>query len=303
MEIGKNILEILLTDARPFSLLCKYMIHIGEFNLLRVNRQTPQGYYLACPDKEEVLLPNKYVPKDVAIDQIIDVFVYTDSEDRIVATTLEPYVIVGEFAFMDVLEANSIGAFLDWGLEKDLFVPMKEQRTKMIKGESYVVYAYLDETTQRVVATTKFNKYLKTADYSFAEGDEVELLIADRTDLGYSAIINDEAKGLIFHSEVHQPLSIGKRLKGWIKTIRPDGKIDIALQKVGVEHMEDSAKKVIRILTENEGVLKVGDHSSPEEINQLFGLSKKAFKRAVGILYKQRLIEISESSIKLTSSI
>jgi predicted RNA-binding protein (virulence factor B family) len=278
------------------------MISIGEFNVLRVNRQTLQGFYLACPDKEEVLLPNKYVPKTVQIDEMIDVFVYTDSEDRIVATTLDPYVIVGEFAYMDVLESNSIGAFLDWGLEKDLFVPMKEQRSKMVKGESYVVYAYLDETTQRVVATTKFNKYLKTDEYSFAEGDEVELLVADKTDLGYSAIINDEAKGLIFNSEVHQPLAIGKRLKGWVKSIREDGKIDIALQKVGVEHLEDSAKKVVQVLTQNAGALAVGDHSSPEEINRLFGLSKKAFKRAVGILYKQRLVEITDTTIKLTST-
>ncbi len=275
------------------------MIEIGKFNLLKVNRRTLQGFYLVCPDNKEVLLPNKYIPSNLQEGELFDVFVYTDSEDRIVATNLEPYVIVGEFAYMDVMDVNEHGAFLDWGLEKDLFVPMREQRSKMLKGKSYIIYAYLDEMSGRVVATTKFNRYLKTSDFSFKEGDEVELLITDTTELGFNAIINDEAIGLLYKNEVHKPLKIGNRIKGFVKSTRPDGKIDLSLQtKFGVELLDEGCEKVMEVLAREGGSLNVGDFSSPDEINEIFGLSKKVFKKSIGILFKNKKIEILDNGIK-----
>lgn len=276
------------------------MIEIGKFNLLKVNRRTLQGYYLVCPDNKEVLLPNKYIPANLQEGELIDVFVYTDSEDRIVATNLEPYVIVGEFAYMDVMDVSEHGAFLDWGLEKDLFVPLREQRSKMSKGKSYIIYAYLDEMSGRVVATTKFNRYLKTSDFTFKEADEVELLVTDITELGYNAVINDEAIGLLYKNEVHKSINIGSRIKGFVKSIRPDGKIDLTLQtKTGVELLGEGCEKVIEVLTKEGGSMNVGDFSKPEEINELFGLSKKVFKKSIGILFKNKKIEITESGINL----
>jgi predicted RNA-binding protein (virulence factor B family) len=276
------------------------MIEIGKFNLLKVNRRTLQGFYLVGPDNKEVLLPNKYIPSNLQEGELIDVFVYTDSEDRIIATNLEPYVIVGEFAYMDVMDVSEHGAFLDWGLEKDLFVPMREQRSKMLKGKSYIIYAYLDEQSNRVVATTKYNRYIKTSDYSFAVGDEVELLISDQTEMGFNAIINDEAIGLLFNNEIHQPVKVGDRTKAFVKHIREDGKIDLIFQtKKGVELLDEGCQRVLAVLTKEGGELNMGDFSSPEEINHVFGLSKKVFKKSIGILFKNKKIELLEKGIKL----
>ncbi len=274
------------------------MINIGDFNTLRAKRSTQHGWYLACTDDSEVLLPQKYVPDTFRENDLLEVFVYKDSEDRIVATTENPYAIVGEFSNLKVKDVTNIGAFLDWGLEKDLLVPFGEQKKKLEVGHSTIVYVYLDELTGRIAASCKIDKYLEPLDEEYKENEEVDLLIYKKTDLGYAAIIDDHAIGLIYNSEIHQPLRIGDRLEGFIAQIREDGKVDLRLQKTGMDHLDEVSKQILTQLVEAGGFLAVHDKSSPEEIKKEFHVSKKAFKKAIGILYKQRMIEIKEKGIQ-----
>jgi predicted RNA-binding protein (virulence factor B family) len=274
------------------------MIYVGEFNTLKAKRQTDNGFYLCCNEDEEVLLPNKYVPKDFAVNDLLDVFVYKDSEDRIVATTEVPKVIVNEFAFLKVKDVSHIGAFLDWGLEKDLLVPFSEQRMKMEAARFYVVFTFLDAKSGRIAASNKWNKYILPLEEAYNEGDEVELLIANKSELGFTAIIDDHAKGLIYHNEIHQDLNIGERITGYIKTIREDGKVDLMLNKVGMDRLDDSSQIIMDKLNEQNGFLPVHDKSAPEVIYDSLGMSKKTFKKAAGILYKQKLIEITPEGIR-----
>ncbi len=275
------------------------MIYIGEFNTLKAKRQTDNGFYLTCNEDFEVLLPNKYVPNDFRINDLLEVFVYKDSEDRIVATTQEPLAIVNEFAFLKVNDVSHIGAFMDWGLEKDLLVPFSEQRMKMEKGRYYVVFVFLDTQSGRIVATNKWNKHIVDLEEAYQEGDEVELLIANKSELGFTAIIDDHAKGLIYHNEIHQDLNIGERITGYIKAIREDRKVDLMLYKVGLERLDESSEIIKSKLKEEGGFLPLNDKSSPEEINKWMEMSKKTFKKSIGILYKQRVIEILDEGIKL----
>lgn len=277
------------------------MIYIGEFNTLKAKRQTDNGFYLTCKEDFEVLLPNKYVPNDFRINDLLEVFVYKDSEDRIVATTQEPLAIVNEFAFLKVNDVSHIGAFMDWGLEKDLLVPFSEQRMKMEKGRYYVVFVFLDTQSGRIVASNKWNKYIVDLEEAYQEGDEVELLIANKSELGFTAIIDDHAKGLIYHNEIHQELNIGERLTGYIKTIREDRKVDLMLYKVGFERLDASSEIIKSKLQEEGGFLPLNDKSTPEEINKWLEMSKKTFKKSIGILYKQRVIEILDEGIRLIS--
>lgn len=273
------------------------MINIGEFNTLRAKRSTQHGWYLVCTEDEEVLLPQKYVPEDFSEDDLLEVFVYTDSEDRIVATTETPYAIVGEFSHLKVKDVSNIGAFMDWGLEKDLLVPFREQKKKLEVGHNAVVYVYLDDQSGRIAATCKVDNFFSPLDEEYKEDEEVDLLIYRKTELGYAAIIDDHAEGLLYSSEVHQKLKIGERLKGFIAKIRPDGKIDLRLQKIGMEHLDESSKHILAQLAEAGGSLPLHDKSSPEEIKSRLQMSKKAFKKAIGILYKKRMIVIKEDSI------
>lgn len=275
------------------------MIYIGEFNTLKAKRQTDNGFYLTCNEDFEVLLPNKYIPNDFRINDLLEVFVYKDSEDRIVATTQEPLAIVNEFAFLKVNDVSHIGAFMDWGLEKDLLVPFSEQRMKMEKGRYYVVFVFLDTQSGRIVATNKWNKHIVDLEEDYQEGDEVELLIANKSELGFTAIIDDHAKGLIYHNEIHQDLNIGERITAYIKAIREDRKVDLMLYKVGLERLDESSEIIKSKLQEQGGFLPLNDKSSPEEINKWLEMSKKTFKKSTGILYKQRVIEITEEGIKL----
>jgi uncharacterized protein len=275
------------------------MIYIGEFNTLKAKRQTDNGFYLTCNEDFEVLLPNKYVPNDFRINDLLEVFVYKDSEDRIVATTQEPLAIVNEFAFLKVNDVSHIGAFMDWGLEKDLLVPFSEQRMKMEKGRYYVVFVFLDTQSGRIVATNKWNKYIVDLEEAYQEGDEVELLIANKSELGFTAIIDDHAKGLIYHNEIHQDLNIGERITGYIKAIREDRKVDLMLYKVGLERLDESSEIIKSKLKEEGGFLPLNDKSSPEEINKWMEMSKKTFKKSIGVLYKQRVIEILDEGIRL----
>ena len=276
------------------------MLKIGQYNELKVSHKVDFGVYLQS-DRAEILLPKKYVPEGTEPGQVLNVFVYTDSEDRLIATTLKPYATVGEFAYLKAKAVNNVGAFLDWGLEKDLFVPFKEQEKKMEEGRSYVVFIYLDLNSDRIAASAKLNKFIEKEDIDLVEGDVCELLIANQTDLGYNAIINNRYMGVIYKNEIFQPINTGDRLRGYVKRVREDKKIDLSLQKTGGEGADDARTKVLKVLKENNGFLPLTDNSSPEEITRALAMSKKAFKKAIGGLYRERLIDLAEDGIKLVA--
>jgi len=274
------------------------MIEIGKYNTLKIERDTQVGIYLS-DGKEDILLPNKYVPREFEIGEEIIVFVYLDHEERPVATTLEPYIYLHEFALLRVNYTNKFGAFLDWGLEKDLFVPFREQARPMEKGKRYLVYMYKDEQSNRLVGTSKINQYLKNDELTVEQGEEVDLIISHITDMGINVIINELHKGLMYKDEVYEDLRTGDRMKGYIKTIRPDNKIDVSLQKAGFDNIEPNAEKILDELHANRGFLRLNDDSHPEDIKTVLRMSKKTFKKAIGTLYKQKLIEIKEDGIHL----
>ena len=277
------------------------MLHIGEFNTLKILRDTKVGLFLGSEDTQEddVLLPNKYVPKEFTIGDDLTVFVYLDHEERPVATTLKPYIKLNEFAHLKVNYINKFGAFLDWGLEKDLFVPFKEQARPMEEGKRYLVYMHLDEKTNRLVASSKTNQFLSNDNLDLQRNEEVDILISHITEGGINCIINQKHKGLAYKNEVYDDVKPGMKTKGYIKNIRPDGKIDVMLRKVGVEAIEPSSQVILDELKANRGFLRLTDNSHPEDIKTVLKMSKKNFKKAVGNLYKQQLIEIKEDGIYL----
>ncbi len=275
------------------------MVEIGRFNTLTVVKIVDFGIYLDGGERGEILMPKEYVPDNCFPDDEIKAFVYFDSEDRIIATTEVPYVQVGEFAFMKVVATSSVGAFLDWGLRKDLLVPFREQRDPMAEGKSYLVYAYVDKVSDRIVASTKIDKYLDQVFPDYTPNQEVDILVARKTDLGYAVIVNNAHWGLIYDNEIFQRLKIGQRLKGYIKRVRDDEKIDVSLQPSGFAKIEGLAGEVLEKLKDYGGVLDISDKSDPEEIYNLFGCSKKNYKKALGTLLKQGLIVIGEKEIKL----
>jgi len=275
------------------------MIEIGKYNTLRIDRDTQVGLFLT-DGKEDVLLPNKYVPKVFEIGEEISVFVYLDHEQRPVATTLEPYILLNEFALLRVSYVNQVGAFMDWGMEKDILVPFKEQARPMEQGKRYLVYLFMDEKTKRLVASSKTNQFLSNDEITVEVGEEVDLIVSHITDLGINVIINEQHKGLLYKDEVYdETIRTGDRKRGFIKNIRPDGKIDVALQKQGFEAVEPNAEKILDELRANRGFLRLNDNSHPEDIKTVLKMSKKTFKKAVGVLYKQKLIEIKDDGIYL----
>ena len=274
------------------------MVAIGDYNELEIVKQVDFGVYLDSDDGE-ILLPAKYVPADFRIGDTLKVFIYRDSEDRIIATTLEPKAKVGEFAALRVKQTNNYGAFLDWGLEKDLFVPFNNQRDIMQPGRDYVVYIYLDENSDRLVGTAKYEKYLKKEIEDLAEGDEVDLLVAGFTDLGIKVIINNQYLGILYKNEVFRELSLGEKTPGYIKKIREDQKIDVSLQKSGFAEVTDASELVLQKLQTNGGRLDLSDNSSPEEIYTALGMSKKTFKKAIGTLYRAQNIVLHDTYITL----
>lgn len=275
------------------------MIEIGKYNTLTIDRDTQVGLFLT-DGKDDVLLPNKYVPKVFEIGEEIAVFVYLDHEERPVATTLRPYVVLNEFALLRVSYVNQVGAFLDWGMEKDILVPFKEQARPMEQGKRYLVYLYMDEKTNRLVASSKTNQFLNNDNLTVEVGEEVDLIVSHITELGINVIINEQHKGLIYKDEVYdESIRTGNRLRGYIKTIRPDGKIDVSLQKQGFEAVEPNAEKILDELRANRGFLRLNDNSHPEDIKTVLKMSKKTFKKAVGTLYKQKLIAIKDDGIYL----
>lgn len=263
------------------------MLQIGQYNTLKILRNTKVGLFLG-DEKHDVLLPNKYVPNEYFIGDEMTVFVYLDHEERPVATTLKPYVKLNEFAHLKVNFINKFGAFLDWGLEKDLFVPFKEQAVDMEVNKRYLIYVYLDEQTNRLVATSKVNKYFSEEQPEYEPNDEVEVMVSHFTDLGVNVIIENKYKGLVFADEVFKDLKLGTKTKAYIKQVRPDGKIDVILKKQGVESIDDDAQLILKELKANNGFLGLHDKSHPEEIKTILQMSKKAFKRAVGALYRER---------------
>lgn len=275
------------------------MVEIGKYNTLTVVKIVDFGVYLDGGERGEILMPKEYVPANCFPDDEVRVFVYFDSEDRIVATTEVPYVKVGEFAFLKVVAVSHVGAFLDWGLRKDLLVPFREQRDPMVEGKSYLVYAYADKASDRIVASTKVDKYLDQVFPEYEVNEEVDILIARKTDLGYAVIINNMHWGLIYDNEVFQIIKIGQKTKGYIKAIREDEKIDVSLQAPGYAKIEGLAGVILEKIKDYDGILDLSDKSDPEEIYRVFGCSKKNYKKALGTLFKQGLIEINDTEVRL----
>ncbi|TRW25717.1 GntR family transcriptional regulator [Flavobacterium zepuense] len=277
------------------------MIELGKYNTLTIARDTQVGLYLT-DGKDDILLPNKYVPEEFEVGDELTVFVYLDQEERPVATTLEPYIYLNEFALLRVSYTNKFGAFMNWGLEKDLFVPFREQARPMDSGKRYLVHMHLDEKSGRLVGSSKLNQFLTNEELMVEVGEEVDLIVSHITDLGINVIINEQHKGLMYLNEVYDDLRTGDRIKGYIKAIRPDNKIDVTLQKPGFEGIEPNAEKILDELRASRGFLRLNDDSHPEDIKTVLKMSKKSFKKAIGTLYKQKLIEIKEDGIYLVKS-
>ncbi len=278
------------------------MSQIGRMNTLYVLREVDFGIYLDGEELGDILLPKREVPTGTKIGDQLEVFIYFDSSDMIITSTQKPKTQVDEFASLKVIDNNEMGAFLDWGLPKDLFVPFREQKHKLIKNRYYVVRTYLDNISQRIVASTKLDKFLKKETPDYQVGEAVDLFIVSRTDLGYKAIIENEFWGLLFRDEVFTPLQQGQKIMGYIKQIRPDGKIDLSLKEPAQPervHIDASSQKIIEALKAAGGFLELTDKSPPNDIYKEFGISKKVFKRSVGGLYKKRLIKIEPGGIRL----
>ncbi|WP_319502440.1 S1-like domain-containing RNA-binding protein [uncultured Draconibacterium sp.] len=278
------------------------MAEIGKFNTLEILRETDNGVYLDGGEHGEILMPRKYVEDEMKEKGTAEVFVYTDSEDRLVATTEKPLATVGEFARLTVKATAKFGAFLDWGLAKDLLVPFSEQRIKMQEGNSYWVYVYLDLLTNRVVASAKLHKFLDNTPPEYTNGQEVSLIILEETDLGYKAIVNLEHTGILYKNQVFRKLEIGSQTKGYIAKVRSDEKIDLILEEPGYEKVDTISEKILAELEASGGFMAVSDKSSPEIIKAMFGISKKNFKKAIGGLYKKRLITFVSDGIKMLKS-
>lgn len=275
------------------------MIHLGQINTLEILRETDHGAYLIDDEENQVLLPNRYVPEAFKIWEKIEVFVYLDNEERPVATTDIPYIKRDEFALLRCNQITDHGAFLDWGLVKELFCPFIEQAFKMKPGGWYLVHCYLDERTNRLVASSKTNRFLDNKELTVQEFDEVDLIVSHPSDMGMNVIVNKTHSGLIYKDAIFSDLSIGDKLKGIVKKIRPGNKLDIALGQIGYRNIEPNAERIMHELHDNSGYLNLTDKSSPEAIKETLQMSKKNFKKAVGTLYKQRQIEIKSDGIYL----
>lgn len=275
------------------------MLEIGKVNRLKVARTGSHGVYLTDGQGNEVLLPQKYAGAGLRANDELDVFLYTDSEDRPVATTQTPLAQRGQFAWLQVRDVTPHGAFLDWGLDKDILVPFREQARRLKKGQHCLVYLYLDDKSGRLVASSKFLRFLKKQCPDLERGQKVDLLVWETTDLGAKVIINNRCQGLIFKDDLYEELQSGQRLSGYIKNIRPDKKIDVTLQKPGFAAIEPHAQRLLLKIRQNNGFLALNDNSSPDEIREQLKISKKAFKKAVGILYKKRLIRITADGLQL----
>lgn len=280
------------------------MIKIGQINTLEVVKIEDFGVFLDADDYGSVMLPKRLVSEATTVGQSLDVFLYFDSDSQLMATTETPIAQVGEWGLMEVVGVNNTGAFVNWGIaKKDLLIPFSEQRARFNTGQNILVYVYTDKASGRIVGTTKFNKHLDNTPAQYTSNQQVDIIIAERSELGFKAIVNGAHWGMIFSSDVFGKLFIGKRLKAFIKNVRPDGKIDLSLQKIGVSKMDDLSEKIIDLLNKKDGFLPLNDKSSPDAIFSVFRTSKGTFKKSIGGLYKSGKITIEKDGIKLVSSI
>jgi uncharacterized protein len=276
------------------------MAELGKYNHLTVTRRAANGAYLDGGELGEILLPTKFVREDLAAGDDVDAFIFKDSLDRLTATTEKPFAVVGEFAHLRVTSVTPVGAFLDWGLGKELLAPFREQKQRMEAGKYYVVYIYIDAQTNRIAASSKLDHFMSKDVPEYAVGEEVNLLVEGRTDLGYKVIINNRHRGIVYMSEVFRKLEIGEKTAGYIKKVREDGKVDVIVDKPGVEKIEDLSQKILEILREQGGFIAVHDQTDPQTVYRLFGASKKSLKKAIGGLYKRRLITLDPDGIRLS---
>lgn len=274
-------------------------IRLGEWNHLAVTHYTDFGLYLDGGPEGRILLPNRYVPDGIDVGDELDVFIYLDQEERLIATTEHPLAQAGDFAYLQVAWVNEYGAFLNWGLMKDLFCPFREQKRRMEVGESYIVHVHIDEESYRLAASAKVEHYFATGRPPYKPGQEVDVLIWQKTELGFKAIIDNAWPAMIYDDQVFKPVHTGDRMRGYINTVRPDGKIDVTLQPTGRKLTEDFAETLLQYLQEHGGSCPLGDKSDAEDIKRLFHVSKKTYKRAIGDLYKRRLILLSDTGIRL----
>lgn len=275
------------------------MIKIGAYNELTIVKRVAFGFYLDGWEEGEILLPQRYCSDQMEVGDKVLVFLYFDSEDRLIATTQKAKAEVGQFVSLQVIDTNQAGAFLDWGLPKDLLVPFNQQKIPMKVGYGYIVYVYQDDISDRLVASSKLDRFLDKQQAHYKVGDKVELLIADKTDLGFKAIINDKHWGVLFESEVFGEMRIGKRCKGYIKQIREDGKIDLGLTKVGYAKVDALAERILQTMKLHQGFLQLSDKSSPDQIAKILKMSKGNFKKSIGQLYRNNLIDIEDKGIRL----
>lgn len=275
------------------------MVNLGDYNILKVVKRVDFGIYLDGGDDGEILMPARYVPQGVEPGDDLNVFIYLDSEDRPIATTEQPKAKVGDFALLKVTAVNQVGAFLDWGLMKDLMVPFREQKVKMEPGQQHIVYIYVDDDTQRIVASAKLDRFLDNMAPTYQEGDEVRLMVVSKTDLGYKVIINGLHWGMVYANEVFKPLHKGDCLSGYIKKVRDDDKIDVSLQKPGYGRVDSLQNQILEKLKLNNGFLPVNDKTDAQIIYEMFGCSKKSFKMTIGTLFRLRQIVIQPNGIKL----
>jgi len=275
------------------------MIELGRHHRLTVVRESEQGYYITKDEEDAILLPNRYIPSGLQIDDEVDVFVYSDSQGRPIATTLQPKLTLNEFALLKVTSVTNFGAFVDWGIAKELLVPFREQDQKLQEGQSAVIYLFYDEVSERLVGSAKVRKFLDKENITLEEGEKVNVLVYDKTELGYKVIVNNLHDGLIYRNEVFQEIQVGDRLEAYVKKIRTDGKIDLQLEPFGYSKVAPNAEEILQVLKENDGWLPLTDKSKPEDIKDKLNMSKKTFKKAIGDLYKNKLIELKEDGIYL----
>lgn len=272
---------------------------LGEYNKLVVARETSVGLFLEDEFEESVLLPTKWIPEGISVGDEMEVFLYLDNEERIIATTLKPKITLNTFAYLRVRQISTIGAFMDWGMEKDLLVPFIEQEKRMVEGQQYIVFMYEDEMTGRLTGSSRYTSYVEKEDIELQEGEKVNLIIAYPSDLGFNVVINNKYLGLLYKNELFKPVRIGDTCEAYVKTLREDNKVDVVLEKQGYAQVEPNAHKILLLLRKHEGFLDLNDKSDPEEIVRRLEMSKKAFKKAIGTLYRQKMISLGEDGIHL----
>lgn len=276
------------------------MIKVGKYNTLKIVKDLDFGVYLDGGDELEILLPARYVPKNIKPGDEVEVFIYHDNEGRLIATTAKPLAQAEEFQYMEVKSVNNTGAFLEWGLMKDLLVPFKEQKMPMREGKWYLVYVHVDHVTGRIVASARIDKFLDNVVPNYTFNQEVDLLVAEETEIGYKVIINNQHWGLVYHNQIFRRLEKGEHLKGYIKEVREDEKIDVSLTPLGYQKVEGITGTILEALKMQGGYIPVHDKSDPDVIYSLFRCSKKAFKQAIGALYRQKLIDLEPEGIRLS---